>query len=121
MFIIKKEFAFSAAHSLPQCPDGHPCKRLHGHNYTITLHLASKELDDLSFVHDFTDLKKFKAWVDSELDHRNLNDVIPGPTTVEFMSQHIYALWKPTYPKLFCVEMSETPKTSCMYYEGDGE
>ena len=39
MFKISKEFYFSAAHALFGLPDDHPCTRLHGHNYVVTVHL----------------------------------------------------------------------------------
>lgn len=117
MFMISKEFHFSAAHALTKCPDGHPCKRLHGHNYVIRLHLVSEELNELDFVQDYNDLKPFKEWVDTVLDHQNLNDLFEGPTTVEYMSRYVYQLWKKRLPKLVCVEMSETPKTACKYFD----
>ncbi|MCX8000431.1 MAG: 6-carboxytetrahydropterin synthase, partial [Leptospiraceae bacterium] len=28
---LVREFSFDAAHLLPNLPDGHKCKRLHGH------------------------------------------------------------------------------------------
>ena len=34
---IFKEFTFEAAHHLPNVPDGHKCKRLHGHSWKATL------------------------------------------------------------------------------------
>ncbi|MBL7710671.1 MAG: 6-carboxytetrahydropterin synthase, partial [Chitinophagaceae bacterium] len=30
---IYKEFAFDAAHFLPNVPEGHKCKQMHGHTY----------------------------------------------------------------------------------------
>ena len=50
MHAITKAFSFAAAHSLPQLPDGHKCRRVHGHNYEVLVELRSEELDDFSFV-----------------------------------------------------------------------
>ncbi len=56
---------FSACHFLP----GHDkCNRLHGHNYTIHIHLTG-ELDDDGMVYDFVKLKKAMKTVADELDH----------------------------------------------------
>jgi len=56
---------FSACHFLP----GHDkCNRLHGHNYTIHIHLTG-ELDDIGMVYDFVKLKKAMKAVADELDH----------------------------------------------------
>lgn len=37
---ITKEFHFSASHQLDYLPEGHQCKRLHGHNYIVKVTLA---------------------------------------------------------------------------------
>ena len=31
--VIHKSFTFDSAHSLPNVPDGHKCKNIHGHTY----------------------------------------------------------------------------------------
>jgi len=36
---------------------------------------------------------------------------------VENMSKYIFDKFKPQFPLLFAVEMSETPKTNCRYEE----
>jgi 6-pyruvoyltetrahydropterin/6-carboxytetrahydropterin synthase len=57
--------SFSACHFLP----GHDkCNRLHGHNYTIHLHLTG-ELDDEGLVYDFVKLKRAMKSVADEMDH----------------------------------------------------
>ena len=33
---VFKTFIFEAARSLPDLPDGHPCKNIHGHSFKIT-------------------------------------------------------------------------------------
>jgi len=55
--------------------------------------------------------------VNNVLDHRNLNDVFDFQTSVENMSKYIFDKFKPQFPLLFAVEMSETPKTNCRYEE----
>ena len=32
---LRKSFGFESAHWLPKFPDGHKCRRLHGHSFRI--------------------------------------------------------------------------------------
>ena len=116
MYKISKELSFSAAHSLFGLPDDHPCSRLHGHNYVVTVHLRSKELNKQGFVRDYTELKIVKEYIDSQLDHRNLNDILsPLNSSAENIAKMLYDQFKSQIPELYAVEVSETPKTSAIY------
>ncbi len=116
MYKISKEFSFSAAHSLFGLSDDHPCSRLHGHNYVVTVHLRSKELNRQGFVRDYTELKIVKEYIDTRLDHRNLNDTLsPLNSSAENLAKMLYDVFKPRMPELYAVEVSETPKTSAIY------
>lgn len=115
--IISKEFHFSSAHQLYGLPDTHPCSRLHGHNYVLKVFLKGP-VNEIGFVQDYRELDKIKKYVDEVLDHKFLNDVFPlHNTTVENMSEILYNMFKPDYPLLFAIELSETPKTNCRYEE----
>lgn len=118
MFKIRKEFHFSASHVLAGLPEEHPCSRLHGHNYVITVELGVRKTKDLTgpgFVQDYRELDIIKNFIDNTLDHRHLNDVFDFNPTAELMAVHLYANWKPLLPKLMAVEVCETPKTSARY------
>jgi 6-pyruvoyltetrahydropterin/6-carboxytetrahydropterin synthase len=115
MYKISKQFSFSASHQLALLGADHPCARMHGHNYVVTLHLKSDELDEYGFVKDYRALDSVKRYIDESIDHRHLNDVIPGPPTSERIARFIYERFKPEIPELYAVEVSETPKTSCRY------
>lgn len=115
MFTISKEFHFSASHQLRDLSPEHPCMRLHGHNYVIRVFFRSEMTNKEGFVQDYNDLKSIADWVHDELDHRNLNDVFKFQTSVENMSKFIFDKFKPQFPLLYAVEMSETPKTNCRY------
>lgn len=116
MYTISKEFHFSASHQLVDLKDEHPCGRIHGHNYTLKVFLRGETNKD-GFVQDYNDLKPISDWVDNSLDHRHLNEVFNFQTSVENMSKYIYDLFKPQFPLLFAIEISETPKTNCRYEE----
>src|SRR5690554_5350619 len=115
MYKISKEFSFSAAHSLHGLPDDHPCSRLHGHNYVVTVHLRSKTLNRQGFVRDYNELHIVKAYIDAKLDHRNLNDILtPLNSSAENLARMLYDHFKPQLPELYAMEVSETPKTSAI-------
>ena len=56
------------------------CSRLHGHNWVITVFLASAELNADGMVVDF---KHIKESIHGYLDHSNFNDLLPFNPTAE--------------------------------------
>jgi 6-pyruvoyltetrahydropterin/6-carboxytetrahydropterin synthase len=129
MYTISKTFAACCSHILTKVPPGHPCGRLHGHNYEFELVLAGSSLDRRGFVTDYRDLDGFKKWIDEKLDHRHLNEALPlavkdvlddeGLTeiepTAELLAWAIYRRWLPFYSGLVAVRVRETPKTCAEY------
>lgn len=118
MLTIQKEFTFSASHLLDHLPADHPCTRLHGHNYLVSLELSANDgsLDKAGFVRDYRDLSRFKHWVDEVLDHRHLNEVMAGTNpSAELIARWIYQQWSEQLPELSAVRVSETPKTWAEY------
>lgn len=115
MYKISKQFTFSASHALNFLDKGHPCARMHGHNYIITIHLQSETLDEFGFVKDYKDLDRVKDYIETVLDHQNLNEAIPYYPTSENVARFIYEYFKPIIPELYAVEVSETPQTTCIY------
>lgn len=115
MYKISKQFAFSASHILEGLPESHPCARLHGHNYIVTVHLKAKKLNTNGFVKDYRELSTVKDYIDNTLDHRHLNDIFSFNPTAENLSKAIYDKFKPEIPELYAIEVSETPKTTAIY------
>ncbi|MGW2705521.1 6-pyruvoyl trahydropterin synthase family protein [Streptomyces sp. NPDC001340] len=119
MLRITKDFQFSASHRLDHLPEDHQCARLHGHNYTVQLELSVQSRDELTragFVRDYGDLADFKKWLDAELDHRHLNDVISGRNpSAENLAMWIFELWSERFGEISAVRVSETPKTWAEY------
>ena len=120
-YTISKEFAFSASHVLHGLADGHPCGRLHGHNYIVRLELTGP-LARTGFVHDYRDLDPFKQWLDDTLDHRHINHVMPegysNPTAenmAHWMHRQALALLDLPAGVEVAVSVSETPKTWATY------
>jgi 6-pyruvoyltetrahydropterin/6-carboxytetrahydropterin synthase len=83
MWSIRKWWRFCSSHQLGGLPaeaDGtpHKCSRLHGHNYEVELELAADVLDLVGMVRDYGELAVFGRWLDEQLDHRHLNEVLEG-------------------------------------------
>lgn len=117
MFEITKEFAFEAAHHLPQMPDGHQCKRPHGHSYRVRVTLASNSLDEATgFVLDFGALSEIKRDIDETLDHQDLAVLFGGEqTTAERLALRLFHRWRHFYPLITAVTVMETAKTTATY------
>lgn len=118
MYTIRKQFNFSAGHQLTGLPADHPCSRVHGHNYVVTVELRTNErnpLNTIGFVQDYRALDPIKQYIDGALDHRHLNDVLLMNPTAENIAKHLYDMFKVHFPLLVAVEVSETPKTTARY------
>jgi len=85
MYRIKKTFEVSAAHKLKLDYES-KCNSIHGHNYIITVHVQSMELDKNMMVMDFTLIKRL---IQDVLDHKYLNEIISGNPTAENIAHWI--------------------------------
>lgn len=114
-YTIGKEFHFSASHQLSHLGESHKCARLHGHNYKVVIFLRREQfLDPDGFVLDYGDLWKFKRYIDDELDHKHLNDVLGSDvgTTAERIALHLLTWARDTYGEIVAgMRVEETPKT----------
>jgi 6-pyruvoyltetrahydropterin/6-carboxytetrahydropterin synthase len=113
---LYKEFSFEAAHLLPHVPDGHKCRRLHGHSFHVRVTVRGPLDPTLGWVMDFADIKRAWAPLHEALDHRYLND-IPGlenPTS-ERLAQWIWRQLAPALAGLAAIEVRETCTSGCLY------
>jgi len=115
MYTISKEFTFSASHALKGLPAEHPCTRMHGHNYIIKVELKNVTTNHIGFVVDYRELAIIKQWIDAELDHQNLNEVLPFNPTAENIAEYLYGVFKKVLWAVSAVEVSETEKTNARY------
>ena len=90
MYEITKEFKFSAGHFLYNLPETHQCSRQHGHNYLVEVCLRSDRLNEVGFIVDYGDLADFKQIIDSQYDHRNLNDFLDFQSNSRKPSSEIF-------------------------------
>lgn len=115
---LTKTLTFDAAHWLPTFPDGHKCRRVHGHSYRVEIVLEGDVPPQRGYLVDFTDVKAAAAPLIGQLDHQMLNDVagleIP---TAENIARWFYERLKPRLPQLAAVRLHET-EGNCAEYRG---
>jgi 6-pyruvoyltetrahydropterin/6-carboxytetrahydropterin synthase len=113
---LYKAFTIEAAHLLPNLPEGHKCRRLHGHSFRIEIHVDGMVDKKLGWVMDFADISQHIKPLFEQLDHRYLNE-IPGlenPTS-ENLAIWIWQRLKPELPQLSSVVVQETCTSGCIY------
>lgn len=107
MYYISKRLEISGAHYVTT--DRHTkCEALHGHNWTIVVHCKAEELDEDGMVVDFTEIKRI---VHGQLDHKNLNEVLPFNPTAENIAKWVCD----QVPHCYKVEVSESPSNMAIY------
>jgi 6-pyruvoyltetrahydropterin/6-carboxytetrahydropterin synthase len=117
---IGKEYHFSAAHWLPEVKDGHPCKRMHGHNYVVEVELRNEISGNGFCGHlDFYEIDAQVKPVIDRLDHRVINDFITNPTA-ENIALYFLAEINKERSIFYSVKVWETPKCWAMVVNRDG-
>jgi len=113
---LAKTFGFEAAHWLPTFPDGHKCRRLHGHSFRVEV-IVEGELDPAKgFLVDYGDIRRAVEPIEKALDHRCLNDLegLENPTS-ELIAAWIWNRLAPALPLLAEVVVHETCTSRCEY------
>ncbi|MDX6767117.1 MAG: 6-carboxytetrahydropterin synthase [Candidatus Methylacidiphilales bacterium] len=113
---LTREFGFDAAQSLTIFPEGHKCRQLHGHSFTLQVS-AEGEVDPATgLLFDHARIKEAAQPFVDELDHRYLNE-IPGleNPTIEVMCKWFWDRIKPRLPELSEIMILETPRAWCRY------
>lgn len=113
---IFKEFTFEAAHYLPHAPEGHKCRRLHGHSFMVSIHVSGPVDPRSGWIMDFNDIKQSFEPLLKQLDHFCLNEVqgLENPTS-ENLAKWIWQKLKPVLPQLSRVIIRETCNSGCIY------
>jgi len=114
---LVKDFRFEAAHFLPNVPEGHKCRRIHGHSFRGEVAVRGPLDPVLGWVMDFADLKAAVEPLVHRLDHYLLNE-IPG---LENPTSEVLAVWiwrelAPRLPLLVRVTIEETCTSRCHYH-----
>jgi 6-pyruvoyltetrahydropterin/6-carboxytetrahydropterin synthase len=110
---IARSFEISCAHHLP-LHEG-KCRFPHGHNYQIEATLWADELissgPSTGMVVDFADLDEVVEGLLIDLDHKDLNEVLPEawqPPTAEHIAQYIYSSLSFVFSNVWSIRVWET-------------
>ena len=112
---IAKTFDFDAAHWLPEVPEGHKCRRMHGHTYRVEIAVRSHVRKD-GMVLDYADIEAAWGPLHALLDHRLLNE-IPGlenPTT-ENLACYLGSVLRQKPIFLYTVTVFESATSWCKW------
>lgn len=113
---IFRRFQIEAAHYLPNLPEEHKCRRMHGHSFSIEVHVAGDPDPELGWVMDFADIKAAFQPLFDRLDHRLLNDIegLENPTS-ENLARWIWRRLDGKLPGLSKVVVQETCNAGCVF------
>ena len=114
---LVKDFRFEAAHFLPNVPEGHKCRRIHGHSFRGEVAVRGPIDPKLGWLIDFADLKKAVDPIVARLDHYMLNDLegLENPTS-EILAMWIWRELAAHVPNLHRVTIEETCTSRCHYF-----
>jgi len=113
---LTKTIDFEAAHWLPTFPEGHKCRRLHGHSFKADIVVEGEVDPAKGYLIDFGQIKAVTDPIVKQLDHYCLNDIegLENPTA-EMLAKWIYDRLAPDLPLLKSVRIRETCTSSAEY------
>ncbi|MGF1678423.1 MAG: 6-pyruvoyl tetrahydropterin synthase family protein [Candidatus Methylacidiphilales bacterium] len=114
---LSRKFSFDAAQSLDVFPEGHKCRNLHGHTFTLVVSVTG-EVDPLTgMYYDHAEIaRQVTPWVEM-LDHRYLNEIEDlNVPSLENIARWFWVRLNPTLPGLSEIVLHETPTSWCTYH-----
>jgi 6-pyruvoyltetrahydropterin/6-carboxytetrahydropterin synthase len=113
---VFKIFRIEAAHYLPNVPQEHKCRRLHGHSFRIEIRVRGPVAAAEGWVLDFATLAAAFEPLHEQLDHRCLNDIdgLENPTS-ENLAIWVWNRLAPSLQGLAAVNVDETCTAGCSY------
>ena len=113
---LTKTFHFEAAHDLPTFPEGHKCRRLHGHSFRFDVIVSGEVDESKGYLIDFGEIKRVVDPLVKRLDHYYLNEIegLQNPTS-ENLAQWIWQRLKGELPLLAAIRVHETCTSACEY------
>jgi 6-pyruvoyltetrahydropterin/6-carboxytetrahydropterin synthase len=117
---IWKEITLDSALRLERAPEGDPRRRIHGHTYTLRLHLHAPLDEIMGWTIDFGDVKDRFTPVFLELDHQPLHQLLadrdPDAAT---LAGWIRRATTNVLPQLERIDLYETPGCGAILSWGD--
>lgn len=119
---IWKEISLDSSLRLKRAPKGDPRQRIHGHTYTLRLHLHAPLDQVLGWTIDFGDVKEIFTPVFLQMDHQQLHEI----ADVEDNDPASLVSWikkkaAPQLPQLDRVDLYETRGCGAVLTWGDDD
>ena len=113
---LTKDFHFEAAQTLPNAPEGHKCRRMHGHSFKIEISVEGETDPETGWVYDHAEIGNAMKPLIQQLDHSYLNEIagLENPT-IENMAAWFWKKLEPLCPGLCEIVIHETPTARCVY------
>ena len=106
---IWKEMTLDSAVRMKHAPSGHPLAGIHGHTFTLRLHLAAPLDQVMGWTVDFGDVKTLFNPLFRALDHRPLHEIADLPDCDTASLAHwILGKGRVDLPQLDRVDLYET-------------
>ncbi len=117
---LVKSFGFEAAHFLPTFPEGHKCRRMHGHSFRVDVVVEGDVDEREGYLVDYGAIKAAIEPVRARLDHYVLNEIegLSNPTS-EMVAAWLWDRLRPRLPLLAEIVVHETCASRC-HYSGPG-
>ncbi|WP_174582794.1 6-pyruvoyl trahydropterin synthase family protein [Candidatus Methylacidithermus pantelleriae] len=114
--ILAKDFEFEAAQWLPSFPEGHHCRRIHGHSFRVTVAVSGPVDPVTGILYDHARISEAVEPLIALLDHRVLNEIagLENPS-MERLAAWFWERLFPQLPGLYEIVIQETSKTRCIY------
>ena len=113
---LTKAFDFEAAQFLDTFPEGHKCRRMHGHSFKLEISVRGPVDPATGIFYDHARISDAMRPLLAQLDHALLNE-IPGleKPTIELMCRWLWDRLAPHLPGLHEIKLHETPRAWCTY------
>jgi len=113
---LVRTFTFEAAHWLPTFPEGHKCRRLHGHSFKVEVVVEGEVDRTRGYLIDYGEIGDACEPIRRQLDHYCLNEIegLSNPTS-EVLVCWIWRRLKPVLPQLAEIIVHETCTSRCEY------
>ncbi|MDX2248711.1 MAG: 6-carboxytetrahydropterin synthase QueD [Bacteroidia bacterium] len=120
--ILTKKFGFESAHYLPKMPEGHKCRRMHGHSFRMEVNLRGEADPETGILMDYGDIKTIVQPYVKMLDHWCINEVgekegselLANPTS-ENLAKWFFEKLNPLLSGLYSIVIHETCTSRCEY------
>lgn len=106
---IWKEFTLDSAVRLKRAPEDDARRRIHGHTFTLRLHLHAPLDQVLGWTVDFGDVKEIFNPIFKQLDHQPLHEFMGDEDSdTASIARRIKAIAAPLIPALDRIDLNET-------------